>query len=119
DVITALSSGVTRLLEAGVTGKIFIVNMPSTRYIPDLVESGLADILGPIFLTINKEILAIVEDNEQLGLLDLYTLTASIVDDPDTWTGLGFIAPKDAESGELLPLGTPCFETDFSVDSTA
>ena len=43
----------------------------------------------------------------------------SMLDDPDTWTELGFVAPEDEDSGESLPLGTSCFEADFSVDSTA
>ncbi|CAN0252854.1 unnamed protein product [Ascophyllum nodosum] len=119
DVITALSSGITRLLESGVAGRIFVGNIPSSRIAPDFIEGGLADILEPISLAINEEILAIVEGNEQLGLLDLYALTASMLDDPDTWTELGFVAPEDEDSGESLPLGTSCFEADFSVDSTA
>ena len=43
----------------------------------------------------------------------------SVVDDPDVWTELGFVAPEDKETGEALPLSTPCFQSNFVVDSTA
>ncbi|CAN0412526.1 unnamed protein product [Ascophyllum nodosum] len=119
EIAGALSEGVERLIDAGVTGKILIGNIGSFRASHGLAASGQADTFEPVALAAGTALQRVVDAYPQLQLLDLYSLTAAIVDAPQAFTELGFREPQDAVEGDPVPLSTPCLKLDFFIDDNA
>ncbi|CAM9781267.1 unnamed protein product, partial [Ascophyllum nodosum] len=119
EVVTALSTGIQRLLAKGVTGRILITNIPSFRGLLDLVLAGVAEAFDEVAIAMGAAIEELANTSPQLRLIDVYTLFAAVVDDPSVFEKLGFSGADGASEDNPVPLGIPCLQFQFASDSTA
>ncbi|CAM9397410.1 unnamed protein product [Ectocarpus sp. 6 AP-2014] len=104
-------SGITRLIDAGVTGTILLGNIGNPEGLSIYVGTPLGEIVRSIALTIRAEAQAVADEfPDQVRILDNFTLFSAIVDTPEIFENLGFVAPE----GSFL--SDPCLDLDFAVD---
>eukprot|EP00904_Undaria_pinnatifida_P002403 jgi/Undpi1/12163/HiC_scaffold_5.g01839.m1 len=113
EIVTAWQEGIVRLIQAGVTGRILLTNLPTPIGLTTAIEAGLAETLDAVSLQVSLAAQTLVQAFPQVRLLDLYSLSAAIVVQPEIFTDLGFTA--DARSA----LGDSCLTVDFIVDTQA
>ncbi|CAM9275156.1 unnamed protein product [Laminaria digitata] len=111
EVVAAWQEGITTLVERGVTGRILLVNLPSTRAAPGL-DSELAKTLDLVALQVRAAAEAISQAIPQVRVLDLYSFSAALVDTPEVFQDLGFTGGSGSSMTE------PCLSLDFFIDDT-
>eukprot|EP00752_Nemacystus_decipiens_P008410 g7520.t1 len=111
--IKAWDDGIGRLVEAGVTGTILLANIPAAKGLPLFFNTTSADFLDSFAVQANFGASQLALKYPQVKILDAFSLTSALVDNPSIFEDLGFIAPEGSS------LAIPCMSLNFAVDSTA
>lgn len=106
ELLTAWSDGITRLIEAGVTGRILLSNLPFKGLPGTDVDEAAA--LDQVVLAVRDAAEAMFAPYPQVRMLDAYSLFAALVDQPEMFESLGFSTDP-----------TPCLEFLFAIDTIA
>eukprot|EP00752_Nemacystus_decipiens_P008408 g7518.t1 len=112
-VINAWDDGIGRLVGAGVTGPIVLGNMGSVKGLSGIINTPSAAIFDALAVAASFGASQLALKYPQVKILDLFSLSSAIVDNPSIYEELGFVAPE----GGIL--AEPCIRLDFTVDGTA
>ncbi|CAM9307731.1 unnamed protein product [Ectocarpus fasciculatus] len=104
-------SGITRLIDAGVTGKILLGNIGTPEGLADFIDTDQGEFVRAVALAIRAEAQAVADEfPDQVRILDNYSIFLAIVDSPEIFENLGFVTPE----GSFL--ADPCLDLDFAID---
>eukprot|EP00904_Undaria_pinnatifida_P002394 jgi/Undpi1/12155/HiC_scaffold_5.g01831.m1 len=113
ELVAAWQEGIERLLERGVTGRILLSNLASFKGFPGVAESGLSSFLDQVAVAGNVFHQELVDAYPQVRTVDIYSLTAAIVDYPEVFSDVGFTGGSGAS------LSDQCLVYDFVMDTAS